>query len=119
MQLQLPMSKFEDMSHKKAQKAQMVKKSRLAFCAFCAFLWLIVCVGCRRDMQDQPKIKPLRGTSFFAMDSEPAADRRNDSAWYLRTIPSTTPARKQRPAQPPRAHPQPTSRGAHTAKHIS
>src|SRR5215217_6330104 len=53
MRLQLPMSKF---SHRKAQKVRAI-----------AALWLIVvCVGCRRDMQDQPKVKPLRGASFFA-----------------------------------------------------
>src|SRR6185503_2602182 len=33
-------------------------------------LWLVllfvfVTSGCRRDMQDQPKMKPLRGTTFF------------------------------------------------------
>jgi mono/diheme cytochrome c family protein len=59
------MSKSEKMSHKKAQKAQRLKPIRVAVCAFCAFLWLIS-VGCRRDMQDQPKIKPLRGSSFFS-----------------------------------------------------
>jgi len=26
---------------------------------------LLISVGCRRDMQDQPKMKPYRGTSFF------------------------------------------------------
>ena len=26
---------------------------------------LLICIGCRQDMQDQPKIKPLRGASFF------------------------------------------------------
>ena len=26
---------------------------------------LLLSVGCRRDMQDQPKMKPYRGTSFF------------------------------------------------------
>src|SRR5215475_6433512 len=29
-------------------------------------LGLIVITGCRRDMQDQPKMKPYRGTTFFA-----------------------------------------------------
>ena len=29
-------------------------------------LLLLTSVGCRRDMQDQPKMKPLRGTTFFA-----------------------------------------------------
>lgn len=28
-------------------------------------LLLLTAAGCRRDMQDQPKIKPLRGTTFF------------------------------------------------------
>jgi mono/diheme cytochrome c family protein len=65
MQLRLTMSKSDQMSHKKAQKAQRVKKRQAVVCAFCAFLWLI-CIGCRRDMQDQPKVKPLRGASFFA-----------------------------------------------------
>src|SRR5262245_37640631 len=59
MRLQLTMSKFKEMGHKKAQKAQRVGV------LICASL-LLICVGCRRDMQDQPKIKPLRGSSFFA-----------------------------------------------------
>src|ERR1041385_8736803 len=51
------------MSHEKAQKAQ---KGRTIVLALCAGLWLILGVGCRRDMQDQPKVKPLRGASFFS-----------------------------------------------------
>jgi len=62
MRLQLQMSKSE-MSHKKAQKAQKV---RTIVFAFCAALWLMLGVGCRRDMQDQPRVKPLRGATFFA-----------------------------------------------------
>src|SRR6185503_8984347 len=65
MRLQLRMSKSKKMSHKKAQKAQKLTKARAVICAFCAFLWLISS-GCRRDMQDQPKVKPLRGATFFA-----------------------------------------------------
>ena len=42
------------------------QKHKTFICAFCAFLWLIVGVGCRRDMQDQPKVKPLRGSTFFS-----------------------------------------------------
>ena len=61
MQLRLTMSKSEEMSHKKAQKAQ---KGRAIVFAVCAGL-LLIC-GCRRDMQDQPKVKPLRGASFFS-----------------------------------------------------
>ena len=64
MQLRLTMSKCEEMTATKRHKSH--KSSRTVFCAFCASLWLIlICVGCRRDMQDQPKIKPLRGTTFF------------------------------------------------------
>ncbi len=50
------------MSHEKPQKSQ--KKIKALFCA-CAFLWLLISSGCRYDMQDQPKMKPLRGTTFF------------------------------------------------------
>jgi mono/diheme cytochrome c family protein len=37
---------------------------RLSCC--CLLLLLLVSAGCRYDMQDQPKIKPLRGTTFFS-----------------------------------------------------
>src|SRR5215216_2365127 len=58
------MLKCEEMTATKRHKSH--KKGRRVFCAFCASLWLIlICVGCRRDMQDQPKMKPLRGTTFF------------------------------------------------------
>ena len=62
MQLQLTMSKYKEMTATKRHKSNKIVRSLL--CAFCASLWLIT-VGCRRDMQDQPKIKPLRGSSFF------------------------------------------------------
>jgi mono/diheme cytochrome c family protein len=65
MQLRLTMSKSEEMGHEKARKAQKPEIIKAMICAFCAFLWLIS-VGCRRDMQDQPKVKPLRGASFFS-----------------------------------------------------
>jgi len=52
------MSKSEEMGHKKAQKVRAL---------ICVSLWLVlVCAGCRRDMQDQPRVKPLRGATFFA-----------------------------------------------------
>ena len=64
MQFRLTMSKSEGMTATKRHKSR--KKSKAVICAFCASLWLImVSAGCRRDMQDQPKIKPLRGTTFF------------------------------------------------------
>src|SRR5262245_24893590 len=31
-----------------------------------SFAGLLAMTGCRRDMQDQPKMKPFRGTTFFA-----------------------------------------------------
>ena len=64
MRLQLTMSKSEEMSATKRHKSH--KKTKAIICAFCASLWLILNVGCRRDMQDQPKVKPLRGATFFA-----------------------------------------------------
>src|SRR5829696_4725081 len=64
MRWKLTMSKCEAMRATKRHKSH--KKSKAVLCAFCASLWLIlVCGGCRRDMQDQPKMKPYRGTSFF------------------------------------------------------
>ena len=57
------MSKFKVTATKRHKKH---KRSKLAICAFCASLWLIlICGGCRRDMQDQPKMKPYRSTTFF------------------------------------------------------
>ena len=47
---------------KRHKKHKIIKA---LICAFCAFLWLISS-GCRRDMQDQPKVKPLRGATFFS-----------------------------------------------------
>src|SRR5436309_1391936 len=56
-------SKFEAMATKRNKSN---KRWKAFICAFCASLWLVlICGGCRRDMQDQPKMKPLRGTSFF------------------------------------------------------
>ena len=63
MRLQLTMSKFEEMIATKRHKKH--KQIKALICAFCAFLWLSSS-GCRRDMQDQPKVKPLRGASFFS-----------------------------------------------------
>jgi len=58
------MSKSEEAMATKRHKKH--KKNKALIYAFCAFLWLIPIVGCRRDMQDQPKVKPLRGATFFA-----------------------------------------------------
>jgi len=65
------MSKSEATKRHKTELATKRHKkhevSKTLFCAFCASLWLVlICGGCRRDMQDQPKMKPFRSTSFFA-----------------------------------------------------
>jgi mono/diheme cytochrome c family protein len=60
MRSKLTMSKSEMAATKRHNKH---KRSKLVICVFCASLWLLT--GCRRDMQDQPKMKPLRGSTFF------------------------------------------------------
>ena len=42
----------------------MIRGRYLTACS--CLLLLLVMAGCRYDMQDQPKIKPLRGTTFFS-----------------------------------------------------
>src|SRR5215218_1840960 len=63
MQLQLMMSKSKNPG------AGTVDRSRGLSCSgtlpVLLFFVLLICGGCRRDMQDQPKMKPLRGTTFF------------------------------------------------------
>jgi len=81
MQLQLAMSKFkENFTQRRnggpnASGAPEEFDPPLRLCAslrlcvkFSIFLSLVVVLGtgCRRDMQDQPKVKPLRGATFFA-----------------------------------------------------
>ena len=56
----------------------------------------LISVGCRRDMQDQPKMKPYRGTSFFGDGRR--CDSRSRARFRVANcvlIPSTTPERKQ------------------------
>jgi mono/diheme cytochrome c family protein len=38
---------------------------RAAFCLLLSAYCLLAAVGCRRDMQDQPKMKPYRSSTFF------------------------------------------------------
>lgn len=38
---------------------------RAAFCLLLSAYCLLAAVGCRRDMQDQPKMKPYRQSTFF------------------------------------------------------
>ena len=76
MQLKLTMSRFRrNFSRNGATTQRKTSGSRKVFlCAFAPLrekpLLLLLCglillTGCRRDMQDQPKMKPYRGTSFF------------------------------------------------------
>src|SRR6185436_165992 len=37
----------------------------LVFCLLLSAYCLLAAVGCRRDMQDQPKMKPFRSSTFF------------------------------------------------------
>lgn len=58
-------------SEKTGAGAGAVRRSRLQeqalrLCCSCGLLLLLFFAGCRYDMQDQPKIKPYRGTTFFA-----------------------------------------------------
>ena len=75
MRLKLTMSMSSRNFSRKGAKTRMSRKVNLRLGAFFAplrekallllLLGLIVITGCRRDMQDQPKMKPYRGTSFF------------------------------------------------------
>ena len=64
-------SKSERIFSRKGAKAQSLR----FLCVFAPLreklfltlllLSVLLTIGCRRDMQDQPKVKPLRGTTFF------------------------------------------------------
>jgi cytochrome c5 len=60
MRSKLTMSKFNIKPQMNADK----RRSRSAY-IFVALVLLLLISGCRRDMQDQPKMKPFRGTTFF------------------------------------------------------
>jgi mono/diheme cytochrome c family protein len=69
------MSKSEKDFSRKGAKTQSLRSLCVFLCAFAPLrekfllllcLGLIVMTGCRRDMQDQPKMKPFRSTTFFA-----------------------------------------------------
>jgi mono/diheme cytochrome c family protein len=54
-----------DGQNKSATGNRRLVKSRLACLLLSAFC-LLTSTACRRDMQDQPKMKPFRASSFFA-----------------------------------------------------
>lgn len=41
------------------------RRQRTVFCLLLSAYCLLATVGCRRDMQDQPKMKPFRSSTFF------------------------------------------------------
>lgn len=61
MRLKLMMSKSEQIEAGAVFRSRMGQR-RLSCCCL---LLLLLFTGCRYDMQDQPKIKPLRGSTFF------------------------------------------------------
>ena len=77
MRSKLMMSKFRKsgMVSRKGAKAQSLRSLCVFICAFAPLrekslllllLPLIIATGCRRDMQDQPKMKPMRSSTFFS-----------------------------------------------------
>src|SRR6185369_3899530 len=60
MRLKLTMSKFREIKRSKSAIGPIGLIGPILLGAL-----LLISVGCRRDMQDQPKMKPYRGTSFF------------------------------------------------------
>src|SRR5215813_1666600 len=74
MRSKLMMSKFKKNFSRKGAKAQRKTQRTRRLCGLAPWrekslllllLGLIVITGCRRDMQDQPKMKPYRSTTFF------------------------------------------------------
>src|SRR5215467_12968400 len=75
MRSKLMMLKFRGNISRKDAKAQRKTQRNRRLCGVATlremFLLLLLSglvfvTGCRRDMQDQPKMKPYRGTTFFA-----------------------------------------------------
>ena len=121
------MSKFSgNFSRKGATTQRKTSGSRMVFrCAVAPlrekllllllFFGLIVITGCRRDMQDQPKMKPYRGTSFFGDGTSmrqpiegtiPRGQLRSDIEYYTgkkanAARPTATPATQQQTAGAP------------------
>jgi mono/diheme cytochrome c family protein len=83
------------------------------YCVTCLLLFLILsAAGCRRDMQDQPKMKPFRGSTFFGdglsarqivEGTVPRGYLREDTAFYTgkkSKSPATAAAGSQTPTTP-------------------
>ena len=84
---------------------RMISRSR--FACSCLVLLLLISAGCRRDMQDQPRMKPFRGSTFFAdglsgrqpiPGTVPRGFLRTDSAYFTgKKTPLTTVGQAQNP----------------------
>ena len=47
-------------------RPKAARRNARAFCLLLSAYCLLVVAGCRQDMQDQPRMKPFRSTSFFS-----------------------------------------------------
>jgi hypothetical protein len=110
------------MSKSEKTRAGAAYRSRYLSCPctlrlLLVLLLLLLIVGCRRDMQDQPKVKPLRGSTFFTdglgsrqpiEGTIPRGYLRSDTAFFTgkKTGLSSTPG-----ASPTPGTPQPTASG--------
>ncbi len=81
-------------------------KSRLVLAAAPV---LLLCAGCRQDMQNQPKIIPQRGSDFFAdhrgarpqvMDTVARGQLHADSYFYTGVVPGPNGAREEKDEMP-------------------
>jgi mono/diheme cytochrome c family protein len=90
----------------------MVRAPRSGLCLLLSACCLLFSSGCRRDMQDQPKMKPYRSTTFFGdgLSARPLVEGtiprgylRADTAFYTgkkSKLLNGTPAQSQTPAGP-------------------
>jgi mono/diheme cytochrome c family protein len=90
MQWKLMMSKSEKTGVAAARRSRFQGQAKRLSCS-CLVLLLLGFAGCRRDMQDQPKMKPYRETAFFSdrLSSRPPIEGtiprgflRSDTAFY-------------------------------------
>ncbi len=105
-------------------KVAIIQAVRLptAFCLLLTALCLFPASGCRRDMQDQPKMKPYRGTTFFrdGLSARPPVEGtvargflRADTAYFTGKKTKTPGAPQSAPTP---AGPQPTAGSSTTAQ---
>ena len=102
----------KDKSGRDVQRRGAKSFSSLRFRVFLLLIGLLVAPGCRRDMQDQPKMKPFRTTTFFGdgLSGRPLVEHtiprgylRTDTALFTgkkTKLPSSLPTPSQTPAGP-------------------